>query len=348
MAESRDEAAPAAGGMARRHMVGFQLASEQFELPELLELGVRCEQAGFDVLTFSDHLQPWQANQGHSTSAWITMAALGQRTHRVWMGTTVTCPSFRYNPAVVAQAFASLSILYPGRIFLGLGSGEAINEQAATGLWPKWSERSQRLIEASQIIRQLWEGRHVDHQGKFFRVDARLYDPPREPVPLLMAANGLKAMRRAGLYADGLVTDPTTWRDHQAEFFDGARAAGKDPARMPVCVVKFVVVGDRKVAEQAAELWRFMPKAWQRYVNMPDPRAIEERARREVPLEDALAEITFGVDPEVHLSALTELFDSGATEVHIHSGQPDQRRVVDFYGTEVLPRLRSAHRRHGG
>jgi TAT-translocated FGD2 family F420-dependent dehydrogenase len=317
----------------RQGMVGFQLAHEQFTVPE---------QAGFDLLACSDHLQPWQANQGHSGLAWITMAAVAQHTQRVWIGTTVTCPSFRYNPAVVAEAFASLSLLSPGRIFLGLGSGEALNEEAATGLWPSWTERSERLIEASQIIRQLWAGQQIDHQGKYYRVNARLYDPPAGTVPLFMAANGPKAMRRAGQHADGLVTDPTTWSKHKAELQDAARAAGKDPAQMPVCIEKLVVVGDRREAEEAARLWRFVPKAWDPYFNIPDPRTIEERAAKEVPLEDALAQITFSTDPEVHVQALEELFDGGATEVHIHSGQSDQRRVIDFYGAEVLPRLRKA------
>jgi F420-dependent hydroxymycolic acid dehydrogenase len=127
-------------------MVGFMLAHEQFPVPELVNLGVAAEQAGFDLLATSDHLQPWQANEGHAGEAWVTMAALGERTKRVWIGPTVTCPSLRYNPAVVAEAFASLNLLYPGRIFLGIGSGEALNEEAAIGSWPKWPERSERLV----------------------------------------------------------------------------------------------------------------------------------------------------------------------------------------------------------
>src|SRR5271169_3029782 len=146
---------PAAVELARTNFdqwhgrqVGFQLAGEQFTVPQLVELGIAAEQAGFDVSAASDHLQPWQSNQGHAGQAWITLSAIGQRTRRIRMGTTVTCPTFRYNPAVVAQAFASLNLLTPGRIFLGLGSGEALNELAATGTWPKWPERSERLVEA--------------------------------------------------------------------------------------------------------------------------------------------------------------------------------------------------------
>lgn len=169
------------------------------------------EQAGFDLLATSDHLQSRQANERHAGQAWVTMAAIGERTRRVWIGPTVTCPTLRYNPAVVAEGFASLNLLYPGRIFLGIGSGEALNEQAATGSWPRWPERSERLVEASQIIRKLWAGGQTVHSGKYYNVNAKLYDLPVGQVPLLMAANvGPKAMYRSGQYGDGLITDPET------------------------------------------------------------------------------------------------------------------------------------------
>src|SRR5580658_9251953 len=132
--------------------IGFQLAHEQFKVPELVELGIAADQAGFDLLAVSDHFQPWQENEGHSGQAWITMTAIGQKTKRIRMGTTVTCPTFRYNPAVVAEAFASLSLLTPGRVFLGVGSGEALNEEAATGSWPKWTERSERLWKRPKLF----------------------------------------------------------------------------------------------------------------------------------------------------------------------------------------------------
>ncbi|MGH9567549.1 MAG: LLM class flavin-dependent oxidoreductase, partial [Candidatus Angelobacter sp.] len=223
--------------------IGFQLAHEQFTVPELVELGAAAERAGFDLLANSDHLQPWQVNEGHSGLAWVTMSAIGQRTHRIWMGTTVTCPAYRYNPAVVAEASASLSLLYPGRIFLGLGSGEALNEESATGTWPKWAERSDRLIECAGIIRKLWTGEQIQHKGKFYSVNARLYDPPAKPIPLLMAGNGPKAMKRAGMYADGLITDPKTWKEYKSEFEGGAKEAGKDINKMPVFIEQYAVVG---------------------------------------------------------------------------------------------------------
>jgi alkanesulfonate monooxygenase SsuD/methylene tetrahydromethanopterin reductase-like flavin-dependent oxidoreductase (luciferase family) len=125
-------------GVLRKDMIGYMLAHEQFAVPELIGIGAAAAQAGFDLLATSDHFQPWQANEGHSGEAWVTMAAMGGQVGEAWMGTTVTCPTLRYSPPVVAEAFASLSLLYPGRIFLGVGSGEALNEQAATGIWPDW------------------------------------------------------------------------------------------------------------------------------------------------------------------------------------------------------------------
>lgn len=327
-------------GALRKGMVGFMLAHEQFPVPQLVDLGAAAEQAGFDLLATSDHLQPWQANEGHSGEAWVTMAALGQKTQRAWMGPTVTCPTFRYNPAVVAEAFASLSLLYPGRIFLGVGSGEALNEQAAVGSWPKWDERSERLIEATELIRQLWKGQQVSHKGKYYNVDAKLYDPPAKTIPLLMAANGPKAMRRAGQYGDGLITDPKTWKEHKSEFEAGAKAAGKDPAQMPVLVEQFVVVGDQKEAQASAELWRFIPKAFKTYYNVRDPQEIQKRAEAEVPLDKVYGDWPVSTDANVHVKAVNELFQSGATIVNVHSGQADQKKVVDFYGKQVIPKLK--------
>ena len=321
--------------------VGFQLAHEQFPVPELVDLGIAADEAGFDLLAVSDHFQPWQVNEGHSGQAWVTMSAIGQRTKRIRMGTTVTCPTFRYNPGVVAEGFASLSLLYPGRIFLGIGSGEALNEEAAGGTWPKWAERSERLVEAAEIIRKLWGGQQIDHSGKYYKVNARLYDPPPQLIPLMMAGNGPKAMHRCGQYADGLITDPKTWKEHKAEFQKGATEAGKDLSRMPVFIEQYVVVGGKKEAEEAAELWRFGPKAWKPYFNIRDPKTIQERAGAEIPLEKVIEGWPVGTDPDVHVKVLSDLFASGATGVHIHSGQRDQRRVIQFYGREVLPRLRT-------
>jgi TAT-translocated FGD2 family F420-dependent dehydrogenase len=327
-------------GDLRRGMVGYMLAHEEFPVPELVQIGSLASQAGFHLLATSDHFQPWQANEGHSGEAWVTLGALGAAARRSWMGTTVTCPTLRYNPAVVAEAFASLDLLYPGRIFLGVGSGEALNEQAATGMWPKWLERWDRLIEAMTVIRQLWTGQAVSFKGKYYDVEAKLYDPPARPIPLLTAANGRKSMRLAGQHGDGLITDPMSWKQHKSEWENGAREAGKNPADMPVLVEQYVVVGDQSEARQAAELWRFGPKAFKSHYNIVDPAQIQQRAEAETPLDDVVQGWPVGTDPKAHIEKIHELFDSGVTIVNIHSGQRDQRKVIEFYGEHVLPAVR--------
>jgi F420-dependent hydroxymycolic acid dehydrogenase len=326
----------------RKGMLGFMLGHEQFSVPTLVRHGAMAARAGFDLLATSDHLQPWQANEGHSGEAWVTLGALGARAPNSWMGTTVTCPTLRYNPAVVAEAFASLSLLYPGRIFLGVGSGEALNERAATGAWPKWQERWDRLIEALGIIRQLWTGQSVSHEGQYYTVDAKLYDPPAQPIPVLTAANGRKSMRLAGQHGDGLVTDPLTWKQHKAEWESGARDAGKNPADMPVLVEQYVVVGNEAEARQAAELWRFGPKAFKGYYDITDPAEIQRRAEAEIPLDKIISEWPVGTDPGKHVATIQALFDSGASIVNVHAGQMDQKKVIDFYGRRVLPKLKHA------
>lgn len=342
--EPRTASAPAAvesrTKTLRSGMIGYMLAHEQFTVPQLVEIGAAAAQAGFDFLAASDHFQPWQANEGHSGAAWTTLAALGARAQDVAMGTFVTCPILRYSPAVVAEAFASLSLLSPGRIFLGVGSGEALNEQAATGLWPDWAERWERLIEAIGIIRRLWTGEHVSHRGKYYAVDARLYDPPPQPIPILTAANGRKSMRLAGEHGDGLITDPKTWQKHRNEWEAGAKAAGKDPAEMPVIAETFAVVGEAEDAKEAAALWRFIPKAFESYFGIGDPAEIQRRAEAEVPTDELLAEWAIGTDPKVHIEAVQGLFDSGVKLVNIHIGQADQHRAIAFYGSHVLPALR--------
>ncbi|MBV8401521.1 MAG: LLM class flavin-dependent oxidoreductase, partial [Acetobacteraceae bacterium] len=290
---SKDQTA----GELRGRLIGFMLAHEQFPVPELVELGSLASRSGFRLLATSDHFQPWQANQGHTGAAWVTMGALGAQAPQTWMGTTVTCPILRYSPAVVAEAFTTLDQLYPGRVFLGVGSGEALNEEAATGIWPKWQERWDRLIEAIGIIRELWTGHAVSHKGTYYTVSGKLYNAPQRPIPLLTAANGRKSMRLAGQHGDGLITDPETWKQHKTEWEQGARSAGKNPSDMPVLVEQYVVVGDEAEAKHAAELWRFGPKAFKSYYNVADPSQIQQKAETELPIEKVTQQWAVGTDP---------------------------------------------------
>lgn len=322
--------------------IGFVLSDEQFPAPELLELGVAAEQAGFDMVWCSDHFHPWQDNQGHSGMAWVTLSALGQRQSRIAMGTGVTCPTYRYNPAVVAQAFATLANLYPGRIFLGVGSGEAVNELPTTGQWHEYEGRSKRLIEAIMLIRKLWRGDWVDFRGNYYQVqEAKLYDPPTRAIPIYIAGSGKESMRLAGWHGDGMVTGADTLDKQESmdAFRQGAEEAGKNPDHMPVVVESWAFVGKRKDAEKAAEKWRFAPKAFEKFVDNPDPRVIQKQAKEKVSIEEAMKGWAVGDDPDVHIAALQKLIDKGATHIFVHSAQEDQRRMIDFYADKVLPEI---------
>jgi TAT-translocated FGD2 family F420-dependent dehydrogenase len=320
--------------------VGFVLAHEQFTSPELVELAVVAEAAGFDRVWTSDHFHPWMDNQGHAGQAWVTLAAVSQRTE-LSFGTGVTCPTFRYNPAIVAQAFATLSALAPGRVFLGVGTGEALNERPPTGQWPPYPDRAARLVEAIGVIRELWRGGWVTHDGEHFHiVEARLYDPPPAPVPIYVAAEGPKSMRLAGEHGDGLISDAVrvVMPEMREAFEAGARSAGKDPSTMPILAEAFIVVGGDRQRDEALANWRFIAHAWDRYVDWPDPRAIAQDAESST-AEEVTAHWVVSVDPATHAEAISKLFEQGVTEVYIHSGQWDQRAVIDFFGKQVLPLL---------
>src|SRR5207247_1347889 len=193
------------------------------------------------------------------------LAAVGQRTSRVVMGTGVTVPTYRYRPAIVAQGFASLDQLYPGRVFLGVGTGEAINEEAATGEWAGYAERAERMVEAIGIIRKLWSGEVINHQGQYYTIKtAKLYYLPPQPVPIYVAAGGKRSMRLAGQHGDGLITgaDIAQKPDLRAAFEEAARAAGKDPKTMPIIAEAWVIVGNENEARNYAPLWRFSPRSY--------------------------------------------------------------------------------------
>jgi TAT-translocated FGD2 family F420-dependent dehydrogenase len=338
-AETRDSIAI---GVERRPTLGFVLTSEQFTGPELADFAVAAEEAGFDAIWTSDHFLPWQDNQGHAGQAWVHLGAITQRTKRIRIGTGVTCPIYRYHPAIVAQAFATLSQYAPGRVFLGCGKGEALNELAATGAWDKHAVRSERWVEAIDVIRSLWSGEWVDHEGRYYRVRAKLYDRPAAPIPLYLAAAGTQSTRLAGRHGDGWITDPKDARSakKRAAFAAGVHESGRDPQRVPIIAEQWVVVGGMREAEEAASQWRMVPKAFAKYFYDPDPRSIERRAAQEIPLKSVYADWPVSEDPAVHVKAIRALLDQGVSQVFVHSGQRDQHRVVAFYGREVLPRLR--------
>jgi TAT-translocated FGD2 family F420-dependent dehydrogenase len=329
-------------------MIGYVASHEQFPVPQLIEWTVQAGRAGFDCMWASDHFHPWQDNQGHAGHAWLTLAALTQRTTGMLMGTGVTCPTFRNNPANVAQAFASLGILAPGRIFLGVGTGEAVNEVPAGGGWGRYAERADRLVEAITIIRALWEQEWVNFQGRYHQVHgAHLYDKPAQQVPIYVAAGGPKSGRLAGIHGDGLITVGGVFgeqgRKVVSAFEDGAREAGKDPSAMARLVELFVVVGGDDEALPAAQLWQFCGSI-DGLFEVADPREIQRIAEQRTTPQAVARNWVVSIDPAVHVAALRDLIEQGFTHIFVHAAQADQERFIEVYGRKVIPSLRAALR----
>jgi TAT-translocated FGD2 family F420-dependent dehydrogenase len=335
-------APPTAPGAGKK--VGFVLSHEQLPTAGLAELGEAAEQAGFGYLWASDHLQPWQENQAHASFPWITLGLVSQRTRQATFGTGVTCPTYRHHPSEVAQAFATLAGLAPGRVFLGVGTGEALNERAGTGQFGRYPERRDRLVEAIALIRQLWSGQRVSFQGRYFHTDQlKLYDLPSQPPPIYVAAGGPQSATLAGRYGDGWIT--TGGRidaDLRATFQQAAHDAGKDPAGMPVLVETFVTVGDGPDVDDAARKWRFLAAPGSAHLlQQPNPEIIQQVAQQ-APLTSVTSGWVRGADPGPHIDAARRLLDAGAIPF-IHAPENDAHRVIDFYGRKVLPELGSGH-----
>ena len=326
---------------ARPGKLGFVLSHEQFPTGELIGFAEAAEHAGFGSVWASDHTQPWQANQGHSMFPWSTLNRWATTPVTLHFGTGVTCPTYRYHPSQVAQAFASLAIGRPGRVFLGVGAGEAVNELSSTGRFGRYPERAARLVEAVTLIRRLWTGEKTTFAGRYYRTDSlKLWDLPPRPVPIYIAASGPKSAYLAGRHGDGWITGAADFakKPLRDAFARGAHDAGKDPAKMPKLVETFVVVGGQADAEQAARLWRFTVNPWGDLVYVPDPARIQQLAEQRWTLPQVYAKWPVSTDPAVHIKAVRALLAMGATPF-IHSGQADQRRVIDFYGRYVLPAL---------
>ncbi len=317
--------------------VGVVLSHEQFRTDQLVAQAQAAEQAGFQYAWASDHIQPWQDNEGHSMFPWLTLALVGNATSRISFGTGVTCPTYRYHPATVAQAFASLAILSPGRVFLGLGTGERLNEQATTNTYGNYRERHDRLIEAIELIRQLWSGARISFAGRYFQTNSlKLYDTPTTPPPIFVAASGPKSAKLAGQYGDGWITQARDVTDSKllAAFGAGAQAAGRDAANLGKRAEMFAVVGDNNQATRAATLWRFTAGA----VDQPNPVEIQ-RAAESNPIDKVLANWTVGTDPAAHVNAVQKVLDAGAVPF-LHFPQDDPVAAINFYRTNVLPKLR--------
>ena len=217
--------------------LGYKASAEQFAPRELVELAVAAEAHGMDSATVSDHFQPWRHEGGHAPFSLAWMTAVGERTKRLVLGTSVLTPTFRYNPAVIAQAFATMGCLYPDRIFLGVGTGEALNEIATgyEGEWPEFKERYARLRESVKLMRELWLGDRVDFEGEYYKTKgASIYDVPEGGIPIYIAAGGPQVAKYAGRAGDGFICTSGKGEELYKDKLipamkEGAEAAGKDP-----------------------------------------------------------------------------------------------------------------------
>ena len=324
--------------------IGYAAMLEQFHPTELLDLCAAAEAAGFAAgFMVSEHFHPWTPHQGQSAFAWSFMGALGQRTSLPF-GTAVTCPGFRYHPAVIAHAAATLGAMYPGRFWLGLGAGEALNEHVVGGEWPEIGVRSSMMFEAVEIIGKLFGGSVVRHHGPHFKLEsARLYTRPEEPVKIYVATAGPVNAKRTGRLADGMITVGAAdekigmlWE----KFDEGAREAGKDPTGMPKLLQIHISWArtDEEAVDNAMREWPNggMPFPKQDIRNPEDFAAMAKLVRP----EDFTDRCLMTSDLAWHIGQIQHYIDMGFDEIHLHNVGRNQAEFIDVFGREVLPELK--------
>ncbi|MDH6132898.1 coenzyme F420-dependent glucose-6-phosphate dehydrogenase [Kitasatospora sp. MAA4] len=326
---------------------GYKASAEQFAPRELLDYSVQAEKHGFDSVFISDHLQPWRHTGGHAPAALPWLGALLASTERVIVGTSVLTPSFRYNPVVVAQAFATLGCLAPGRVVLGLGSGESLNEVPAGTVWPEPKERFARLKESITLIKRLWTEERVTFDGAFYRCDrATIYDLPEIPVGLYVAGAGPATTRMAGRLADGHICTSGKGRELYADVLlpalaEGAAQSGRtlqDVDRMIEVKVSFDP--DRKQALENTHYWGALALTPDEKTGVDDPIEMERRADA-LSVERTASRWIVSSDVDEHVERITEYLDLGFNHLVFHAPGPDQQRFLELYGQEILPRLRA-------
>lgn len=328
---------------------GYKASAEQFGPTELLDFGVLAEEMGFDSVFVSDHLQPWMHEGGHAPAAVPWLGALGARTSKILMGTSVLTPTFRYHPGVVAQMFATLGVLYPDRVVLGVGTGEALNEVTLGLDWPDPPERFQRLKEAIQLIDALWTDERVTFEGTYYSVkDATIYDrPPRDQkVPIYIGASGPAATRLAGRIADGYITtsgkDPALYTETLLPALaDGLAKAGRpDDAIDTLMEVKVSYHPDHDVALEKTRFWAPLALSPEEKRDVHDPLEMQRRAA-ELPIERVASRFIVSSDPDEHVERIAAYVDLGFRHLVFHDPGHDQEEFLRMYGAEILPRLRA-------
>jgi coenzyme F420-dependent glucose-6-phosphate dehydrogenase len=328
-------------------LLGWKAGPEQYPPTELLDYAVAAEQAGFDTLNVSDHFQPW-SEAGQASFTWTWLGAAAARTSRIHVGTGLTCPILRYHPSIIAQAAATVSALAPRRFFLAVGTGEALNEYAATGMWPGYQERQDRLEEAIELIRSLWRGEQVSFEGKYYKTrKARLYTPPASPIPLYVSTLSPQSAAFAGKHGDGLLTtggkQPQMYQALIRNFEQGARDAGKDPAQMPRLIelnVAYTQDIEGAIRDQL-KYWAgtYVPALFDQKIYSP---AMSQQNGEVIGADTVKKTGCFSSNPDDHVKFVQQYIDLGFDHFFLHAAGPDQRAFLKDYARDVLPRLRAA------
>jgi len=331
-------------------VLGYKASTEQFPPNDLLDYTVEAENAGFDSVDASDHFHPWRNDGVHCSFVWTWLGAAAARTKKIHLGTGVTCPTIRYNPAVVAEMAATMGVMFPERFWLGLGTGEALNEAATTGYWPEYPERRERLIEAVEIIRGLFDGEHLTYRGRYYETkDAHLYDLPRQRVPIFIAASGKDSAAIAGRYGDGWITTggasgPERDRKELIPALEAsAKREGRDPAKIMRAVeIAVVYANDKQEGLRQARLWASGEFPAAHKYGYYDPRDMQKFGSY---VSDQTLEGHWFIsgDPDAHVQLAEKYLQAGFTHLFFHSPGQQQREFIQFYGQQVLPRLRQKY-----
>ena len=329
--------------------LGYKASAEQFAPGTLLDFSVLAEQVGFDSVFISDHFQPWKHTDGHAPNSLVWLGALGARTSRVIMGTSVLTPTFRYHPSIVAQAFGTLGSMFPGRVILGIGTGESLNEVPSTAMaWPEFKERFARLREAVTLIRRLWSEEKLSFEGQYYRTaNATIYDHPDEPVPVYIAAAGALVAKYAGRQGDGFIcTSGKAWDLYTETLLpnvaEGLKASGNpghEYERMIEMKVSFDT--DMQRAMEDTRHWAALALTPEEKMSVEDPHEME-RLSAALPVERAAKRWIVSTDPDEHVEKIRPYVELGFRHLVFHAPGPDQARFLRLYGEQVLPRLRRA------
>jgi len=325
--------------------IGYKASAEQFAPRTLLDFAVEAERNGFDSVFVSDHFQPWRHSDGHAPFAFAWLGAAGERTQRVLLGTSVATPTFRYHPAIVAQAFGTLGSLNPGRMVLGVGTGEHLNEGALGITWPDNKERFARLREAVKLIKLLWSEQSVTFEGEYYRTrNATIYDRPDEPIPVYIGAGGPQVAKYAGRAGDGLICTSGKGMELYSEqllpaFAEGAAADGRDASKLDKMIeVKVSYDTDRSRALEDTKIWAALALPAEAKAGVDDPREMERLARD---VEDvAHRRWLVSNDRDEHLEQLRPYLELGFTHLVFHAPGNDQARFLKLYGSQIVPRIR--------